>query len=81
MIRTQIQLTEEQYHHLKELAQTNRESLATLVRRAVDQLLLIRRPDQKELYRQAFQVLGRHSAGLSDAAQRHDHYLDEGMWK
>jgi len=42
MIRTQIQLTEEQNNLLRELSKTTREPIAALIRKAVDQFLLTR---------------------------------------
>ena len=49
MIRTQVQLTEEQYKLLKELVLQNGESIAAVIRRAVDQLLLTRKPNRAAL--------------------------------
>ncbi len=40
MIRTQIQLTEEQAKKLRELSATGRESVAALIRKAVDQFIV-----------------------------------------
>ncbi|MEW6219767.1 MAG: ribbon-helix-helix domain-containing protein [Thermodesulfobacteriota bacterium] len=77
MVRTQIQLTQEQYQGLKALAQGTHEPIAALIRRAVDQLLLTRKPDRAALYRQAASVVGKYTAGAPDIAVEHDRYLEE----
>ena len=76
MIRTQIQLTEEQNELLRELSKTTREPIAALIRKAVDQFLLTRRPDRFFLYRQAESVIGKYEAGLEDVSINHDKYLE-----
>lgn len=53
MLRTQVQLTEEQVRLLREMPRTGRESMAALIRRAVDRFLVNREPDGRALYRQA----------------------------
>lgn len=77
MIRTQAQFTEEQYAQLKELSRTTNESIAALIRRGIDQLLLTRKPDRKIIYRQAQSVVGKHRSRKPDVALEHDRYLDE----
>jgi hypothetical protein len=77
MIRTQAQFTEEQYAQLKELSRTTNESVAALIRRGVDQLLLTRKPDRKAVYRQAQAVVGKYRTRKPDVAVEHDRYLDE----
>ncbi len=81
MVRTQIQLTEEQVRLLREMALTGRESMAALIRRAVDQFLLNRKPDRMTLYRQAEGVVGKYEAGTSDISVEHDRYLAEAFLK
>ncbi len=77
MVRTQIQLTEEQARLLREISRTGRESMAALIRRAVDQFLMTRKPDRMALYRQAGAVVGKYEAGVGDISQEHDRYLEE----
>lgn len=77
MVRTQAQLTEEQYAQLRELSRATNESIAALIRRGVDQLLLTRRPDRKALYRQAQTVVGKYRLRKPDIAVEHDRHLDE----
>ncbi len=78
MIRTQIQLTEEQARRLKALAAERGTSVAELVRQGVDDLL--RRaagPDMEEIRRRAIAVAGRFRSGCSDISTNHDEYLAE----
>jgi len=62
MVRTQIQLTEEQAQKLRELSVARRESVAALIRKAVDQFIVSGKPNRAALYRQADSVVGKHFA-------------------
>jgi metal-responsive CopG/Arc/MetJ family transcriptional regulator len=77
MIRTQVQFTEEQYKKLKEISQNNQKSLSAVIRQAVDQLLVTRKPDRQALYRHAGSLVGKYKADKTDIAAAHDKYLDE----
>jgi hypothetical protein len=77
MIRTQIQLSEEQTVRLKELAHAGNESVASVIRKALDQFLSNQKPDRRTLYRQALAVVGKYQAGLNDVSLEHDRYLEE----
>ena len=77
MNRTQIQLTEEQHDLLRELSRNTKEPIAALIRKAVDQFLLTRRPDRFYLYRQAQSIIGKYEAGIPDISLAHDRYLEE----
>jgi hypothetical protein len=77
MNRTQIQLTEEQHNLLREISKDTKEPIAALIRKAVDQFLLTRRPDRFYLYKQAQDVIGKYEAGISDISLEHDRYLEE----
>ena len=77
MIRTQIQLTEDQARSLRDLSRSNRESMASLIRRAIDQFLMSRKPDRSALYRQASSIVGKYEAGAQDISVEHDRYLEE----
>ena len=77
MNRIQIQLTEEQHKLLKELSKDTREPMAALIRKAVDQFPLTRRPDRYYLYKQAQAVVGKYEAGMADVATDHDRYLED----
>ncbi len=77
MIRTQIQLTENQYARLKELSTRTHKSLAELIRDAVERLLMTEQPSRAALYRQAQAVVGKYMAGAEDISVKHDQYLDD----
>lgn len=81
MLRTQVQLTEEQDRLLGELGREERVSKAELVRRAVD-LLLVGRAlgrDPEEQRRRALAVAGRFRSGGRDAGREHDAALAEAL--
>jgi Arc/MetJ-type ribon-helix-helix transcriptional regulator len=75
MIRTQIQLTEEQAAKLKRLAGERDVSMAEVIREAVDRLP--DRNDRAERFARALAVAGTgHDIdGKTDVAERHDEYL------
>jgi len=82
MIRTQIQLTEEQSARLKAVATRRGVSVAELIRQGIDALLSqsgVRSPE--ETYRRAAQAAGKHRSGTHDVAARHDEYLSDGYSK
>jgi hypothetical protein len=78
MIRTQIQLTEEQSRRLKQLAEQDNVSVAELVRRSVDRYLRQRQhmtPDERR--ERLLSVAGIGSSGLTDLGESHDRHLAE----
>ena len=77
MVRTQIQLTDEQYRALKELSHLTHEPVAAVIRKAIDQLLVTRKPDRTALYRQAMSIAGKYRAGQPDISVDHDRYLED----
>ena len=79
MIRTQIQLTEEQSHLLHEEARRSGKSVAEIVRRSVDGYLERERSAAPGAASRlaAGQVAGLFRSGKSDVAEQHDAYLDE----
>ncbi len=77
MIRTQVQFKDEQYQRIKELANREQVSFAAVIRRAVDQLLMTRKPGRATLYREALKVGGKYEAKRHDIAIKHDQYLEE----
>jgi hypothetical protein len=77
MVRTQIQLTEEQAQLLRGLSLSSRKSVAALIRRAVDQFLTTGNPDRSALFRQAASVVGKYESELPDISVKHDQYLEE----
>lgn len=77
MERTQIQLTEEQSKKLRELSLNRHESMASLIRRAIDQFLLSGKHDISALYRKAEPVIGKYRTSQPDVSLDHDRYLNE----
>lgn len=79
MVRTQIQLTEQQVRRLRSQAREQGISLAEIIRRCVDGGLADAAPGRADLYTRAASAVGRFSDrhGARDLARRHDRYLDE----
>lgn len=78
MIRTQVQLTEEQSQALKALAAERRVSVAELIRQSVDSLIARSiGVSAEERRKRAIAAVGRYSSGSSDTSVRHDAYLAE----
>ena len=76
MIRTQIQLTEEQFKSLKELSVRRDESIANLVRKGVELLLQsIREGSNEEKKKRAIDAAGSISIDIPDLSINHDKYL------
>lgn len=77
MIRTQIQLTDEQLTTLRALARQEERSVADLVRQSVAEYL-VRRPrvDRAERVRRARSLVGRYRSDCPDLAEHHDRHLD-----
>ncbi|MDE0446834.1 MAG: ribbon-helix-helix protein, CopG family [Spirochaetaceae bacterium] len=78
MIRTQVQVTEQQMRRLKRLAADRDVSVAELVRSGVDSILdAAEQESQSERERRALAALGRFRSGRSDVSREHDRYLAE----
>jgi hypothetical protein len=77
MIRTQIQLTEDQAQKLKELSRSSDQSVASLIRYAIDRFLSTGKPNRAMQYRQALELAGKYQTPQSDIAVNHDRYLGE----
>jgi predicted DNA-binding protein len=78
MVRTQIQLTEDQYKRLKKLARSRDRSLATLVREGVEKVLNeAADPDLEAARLQALLIVGKYRSGEKDGAIAHDKALAE----
>jgi Arc/MetJ-type ribon-helix-helix transcriptional regulator len=81
MIRTQIQLTEEQMAKLKRIADERGVSMAEVVRDAVEQLP--DRDDRRERFERAIHALRAshfHDVeGKTDVSVRHDEYLADAL--
>lgn len=77
MVRTQVQLTEEQARALKNLAEKRRVSMAELIRESVERLLKEQDEREQEKWRRALSLVGAFSSGVSDVSANHGKYLDE----
>ena len=78
MVRTQVQLTEEQVERLRRLAGESGQSMAELVRLGVDLYLSSRyQPTQNERIERALAFAGAFASGLKDVGAEHDRYLAE----
>lgn len=76
MVRTQIQLTEEQARYLKRLAHEKKISMAELIRRSIDRYLQEQvSPDERK--QKLLSVIGMVDSGIDDLGERHDQYLAE----
>jgi hypothetical protein len=80
MIRTQIQLTEDQARRLRRAARAQGISMAEMVRRCIE-TGLDEAAEQATRFARASTVLGRFRdpTGARDVAANHDVYLDEGF--
>lgn len=78
MVRTQIQLTEEQAQAMKRIARSRHLSVAELIRCAVDTMIKSSPlADPEERRKRAIDVVGKFSSGKRDIAGKHDKYLGD----
>ena len=79
MVRTQIQLTEQQARRLRAEARERGVSLAEMIRRYVDRGLAEETPDRAALYGRAIRVVGKFDdrRGARDVSVEHDQYLED----
>ena len=78
MVRTQIQLTEEQAQILKEMSREKGVSMAELIRQSIDSFIRFRnQPTLAEKRQRALSIVGIASSGVTDLATEHDRYLAE----
>lgn len=81
MIRTQVQLTEDQMRKLRRAAREQGVSIAEIVRRCLDRGLDEEVAGRKESYSRAGRLVGayRERDEATDVAVEHDRYLDESL--
>jgi hypothetical protein len=78
MVRTQIQLSEEQVAMLKKMALVQHKSMAEIIRQAVDFFAKAKLGvGDKERRRRAMVAAGNFRSGIKDLAVSHDSYLTE----
>ncbi|HXT51805.1 MAG TPA: CopG family transcriptional regulator [Thermoanaerobaculia bacterium] len=78
MIRTQIQLTEEQARRIKRLSRERSVSMAEVIRSFIEVGISTEGPQRDSAYARAKQVIGRFpdKDGARDLARAHDRHLD-----
>jgi len=84
MVRTQIQLTEEQAEEVKRIARTRRVSVAKVIREAVDNVIRSGAgvvTDAEDRRNRALNAVGKFSSGKRDISKKHDRYLSEAFRK
>ena len=82
MVRTQIQLTEDQAKALKRIAQSRHLSVAELIRKAVDTVIKSSSViDVEERHERALEIVGKFGSGKRDVSKKHDLYLTEAYKK
>lgn len=78
MVRTQIQLTENQQKALRQLSEATGRSISDLIRQGVDLCLSSeKRGNREELVERAIRAAGKFSSGARDTSTQHDRYLAE----
>lgn len=78
MVRTQIQLTDEQVARLRKVIASENTSIAAAVREALEMWLATReQPDRETLKRRAKEIAGMFDSGTPDLVERLDEYLAE----
>jgi ribbon-helix-helix CopG family protein len=76
MVRTQIQLTEQQAAALKSLAAERGVSMAALIRDAVE-VVVAEGTDRERRRQRALAVVGKFRDARTDVAAGHDRYLED----
>jgi len=76
MVRTQIQLLEEQVAMLKKMATAQHKSMAEIIRQAVDLFARAKHGGgEKQRRKRAMAAAGNFRSGVKDLAASHDSYL------
>jgi hypothetical protein len=81
MIRTQIQLAEDQLEWLRTEARSRGVSVSQLVREGVGLFRAREERFPEERKKRALSAVGRFSSGVADVSERHDDYLAEAFRK
>lgn len=76
MVRTQIQLTDQQAAILRDMARREDVSIAELIRRSINNYFRIaKQPSLEEKKRRSLEIVGKYASSQSDVSQNHDQYL------
>jgi predicted transcriptional regulator len=78
MVRTQVQLSEDQARRVRQLAAAQQVSMAEIIRRSVE--LYVGQDgdtDMAERRRRALAVIGKYASDVPDLGRDHDKYLAE----
>jgi hypothetical protein len=82
MVRTQIQLREDQAKALKRIAASRHLSVAELIRRAIDAMIKTSAAVDPEVrLKRSLEIAGKFSSGKRDISKKHDVYLSESYGK
>ena len=82
MVRTQIQLNEEQVKVIKKIANAQGVSVAEVIRRAVDRIISVNPVvGMEERHKRALEIVGKFRSGRHDVSRKHDAYLIEAYGK
>ncbi len=78
MVRTQIQLTEEQARAVKKMASAEGVSVAEVIRRAIGKIMRADKSiNEEERHKRALEIVGKFRSGKRDISKKHDEYLEE----
>ncbi|HVN23852.1 MAG TPA: CopG family transcriptional regulator [Syntrophorhabdales bacterium] len=81
MVRTQIQLTEEQARKIKKIAASRGVAMAEVIREAVEEVIRSKAGTISEERRaRAVDIAGKFRSGKKDVSKRHDAYLAQ-AWR
>ncbi len=82
MVRTQVQLSEQQLQALRKLSATTGRSIAGLIREGVDHYLNSQKgASRQHQIERALRAAGRFSSGSADGSAQHDRHLAEAFRK
>jgi len=80
MVRTQIQLRDDQFESLRRLAVRRGVSMAAVIRESVDSVLSREAVSgEAATKRRALEAIGAFDSGLGDLSDRHDDYIAEAV--
>lgn len=77
MIRTQIQLTDQQVRLLRRAAEAQGVSMAEIIRRCIDAAVEAQIPSREDAYPRAASLVGAFRDPTAEVAERHDTFLEE----